>query len=472
VLILTLFLATPVFAQDADPPQPAEPEESIESPEASALTSTITKQTLPENPAAPSREVQLMPRSLVEIETRWSDQNSASDHGGNYVAVAHNSDNEIHVFLYYYGVYIARFEVSDGSGNSSLPAIAYEASSGFFIVTWQYNHPTEGWNIQAVAVDPNNWGNHNAGSIVDVAGSSWDETDPSLDCNYFDHSCLIVHNLDNGSDFYRIDGRYMKINATTGLDEGASSPNFAISTLENEENPYVAWSEPNKNYMVAYTWPATGGGEQYPVHSVVMEYYDYGADPVLVSTSYSIGTDWLNDNDKFTTGIAYDNCTEQYAIVFTHDYNGDNSDLDIFATIIDGSTYFLNPLVAVAASTANEFDADISYLNDANIAENTPNPDRLVIAYTRFDYLDLNGIIATDLRGNCYPPSPQYQTDPGILHTVVMNSENSAQQPSITGSNNGREFFVAYTYNTGLNFNVYGRYMNIVFKGFLPLMVK
>jgi hypothetical protein len=476
LLILTLATAftTPVFAQDITPPPDAEPQISELSPYAPVEGPEINKQPLPEATGSEDRGVRPQPRNLVEVETRWQDQYSAADHGGNYVAVAHNSDGDIRVFLYYYGAYIHRFEVSNGNGNSYNADIAYEASSGLFIVTWQTLHDTEGWNIQAVAVDPNSWGDHIVGDIVDVASSSWDETDPSVDCNYYDHSCLVAYNQDNGST-YRIDGRYMFLDPTNGIVTGSSSPNFAISTLNNEHNPNVAWSEPNQNYMVAYTWPATGGGEQYPVHSVVMEYYDYGTPPVLVGTSYAIATDWLEHTNKFVTGIAYDNCSENYVIVFTHDYYDDGTDYDVFVTVIDGDNYLLHGLTTIAASSATEHSADISYIKDADVAESDPTPDKLVLAYVRNSYLDLNGVIATDLRGNCNPTTPSYEIDIGLEHSVVMNSEGSElriQQPSITGSNNWWEFFVAFTYLDGSDYNIYGRYMDASARNYLPLMIK
>ncbi|MCB2214366.1 hypothetical protein KQH50_03105 [bacterium] len=481
VLMLVIGFASPVLAQDETPPPETEPQLSELSPYAPTEGPVIDKQPLPDAIHSEDRLVMPMPRNRVEVETRWQDQYSAADHGGNYVAVAHNSDGDIHVFIYYYGVYIDRFQVSDGNGHSYNADIAYEAASGLFIVTWQVNNSaqSEGWNVQAVAVDPYNLGNHIVGDIVDIASSSWDETDPSIDCNYYDPSCLIAYNLDNGSDFYRIDGRYMDIDSTSGVVAGTSSPNFAISNLNNEHNPHVAWSEPNYNYMVAYTWPATGGGEQYPVHSVVMEYYYTETDtdfPVLQWTAYSIATEWLGHTNKFTNSIAYDICSENYVIAFTHDSYGDGSDDDVYVTVVDGDTYQLHGLTPIAVSSADEHSPDISYLKDADIAEGNPAPDKLVIAYVRNHYLDLNGVIATDIRGTCNPTTPTYEVDsPGTLHHVVENSGGSdlkLQQPSITGSNNWWEFFVAYTYLDGSDYNIYGRYMDSSTKNYLPLMIK
>ena len=296
-----------------------------------------------------------------------------------------------------------------------------------------------------------------------------------MDCNFYDESCLVVYSLDNEVDFYRIDGRYMSMNASTGVDEASSSPNFAISDLNNEYRPFVAWSEPDQNYMVAYTWPYAGGGQRWPAYSVVMEYYDYGTPPVLKGTTYGIDSDLGNENEKYSNGIAYDNCSEQYVIMVGHDYNGDGSDYDVYASVIDGGGFSIWGTIPIAITYAQENSPDISYIKDAEFAMFNPTPDRLVITYYRDGYLDLDGIIATDLRGNCDPNNPWYSTDPAYLHSVVLNSggdEYLTRDPSITGSNDGREFFVAFTYLDVGDYDIYGRYMTIVDKNFLPILLK
>ncbi len=476
-LILVIITVLPVFGQGDYPPQLSEPLEPNVSPFASVPE--IEKETLGQSSEPETRTVIPQPRNLVEIATAGNNRYSAADHGGGYVAVAHNNDWDIYVFLYYYGVFINRFQVSDGNGDSWAPDIAYEASSGLFIVTWTTDtETTEGWNIQAVAVDPNIWGDHIVGDIVDVASSSWAESYPSVDCNYFDQSCLVAYNLDNRTDFFRIDGRYMHLDPTNGIETGSSSPNFAISTLENEHNPHVAWSEPDENYMVAYTWPATGGGEMYPVHSVVMEDWHPVYSQIVQGTSYSIATEWLEHTNKYVTGIAYDNCSENYVIVFTHDYYDNGTDYDVFVTVIDSENYLLHGLTTIAASSASEHSADISYLKDADAAEGDPAPDKLVLAYVRDGDEDPNGIVATDLRGNCNPINPSYEIDFYLNHYVVISANGFDYQtryPAITGSNNWWEFFVAFSDDTsgqgfGIDYDIFGRYMDAADKTYLPLL--
>ena len=178
-------------------------------------------------------------RNLVQISNfdDHVEQYSAATHGDNYVAVAHTLDGEIYVFIYYYGVWIDRFLVSDGGSHSSTnPDIAYEASSGLFVVVWQKYHVSELWGVNAVAVDPLN---RTVGSIIEVVPvSDRDETNPSIACNYMDSSCLVAFSS-HGEDDY-IGGQFIGVSPDEGLSL-ISEFDFPISTLFNEFDPHVAW---------------------------------------------------------------------------------------------------------------------------------------------------------------------------------------------------------------------------------------
>lgn len=394
----------------------------------------------------------------VAVNPESGERNSASVHGStssglDFFAVAYQENDDIYVAVIdSISGAIWSIGVSDGASKSHNPDIAYESSTELLVVTWQYNYHGDGtdYDVYARALSPTYSGPPIVkGPIMVVVESSWHEWDPSIECNYYDSTCLVVYGIDNSTDFRRIDGRFLDI-TSDGI--SATSPsNFAISTLNNEEKPYLAFSLDDASFIVVYTWPAAGGGEKFPVYSMVHSTYQTSGNQYWTNSRYGVDPDtFTTDYDKFATGVAYDNCIQHFVIAFTYDFNGDGSDFDVYGSIINSIGYLWD-IFPIANSYASEMSADISFISDPTYGWANPHPDKLVVAYQRSGYSTTNGIIATELRGNCFSQNPIYETDFPNEHYVIKESSPpglTLESPSITGGNSDTKFFVSFTNNT------------------------
>jgi len=197
-----------------------------------------------------------------------------------------------------------------------------------------------------------------------------------------------------------------------------------------------------------------------------------------------IGSGDIHDdsNDKSSTGVAYDACSDKFVVTFTYDWYGDGSDLDVGAGIISSLNQTGYGMFWIALSDDNEFSADISFIEDYHLTNAPPHASKLVVAYSRWGGSVPEGIYATDLRSNCSETTPSYSIDPNTEHFHVQAASpsfgSSVSQPSITGSGGVSQFLVAWTDVTGgtagYEYDVMGRLMDASEGNsiFLPLIVR
>jgi len=417
------------------------------------------------------------PRSVADVSGEFyigDKQDPATAHGGDYYAVAYIEDGALHVttFTEDLSEINTYYDLSEQASN---PDVAYEASTGLFIVVWQYDWGGTGtdYDIRALALDPDTG---QVGDVQWVVGSGDNETDPSVDCNPWDSSCLVAYKFQaTGSP--GIEGRFMRM-TPSGVSSN-SDPKFDISTTIGK-NPYVVFGD--DGYLVAYTWDdlSTSPYPSWPVYSHVYPTHQSSGNQYRHDTTYVIEAGDLTDAyDKYSTGVAYDACANKFVVTFTYDFFGDGSDLDVLGRAVNAVSQYVYDYFWIAASTDNETSADISFIEDYHLTNAPPYASKLVVAYSRWGGFLPEGIYATDLLSNCSDTSPSYRIDPSWKHFLVATPSpifgSSVYEPSITGAGGYKQFLVAWTEVTGgtiYNYDVRGRLMDASEKNFLPLMDK
>jgi len=481
LVLITLFSSfQSATAQDKDPPpEPVsdpqnEPQQSDTPFPNTSLPLQVKTESLDRSSSPRS------PRSVVDESDMFyigDKQDPAAAHGGDYYAVAYIEDGSLSVTTFTEDL-LEKNTFHNLSSQASIPDIAYEASTGLFIVVWQYDHNNNGsdFDIRALALDPHPLVGQ-IGDILSVASSgTHHETQPSVDCNPGDSSCLVAYTY-VGTGSPTIEGIFMDM-TPSGVTYG--DPDFLISTSIGTA-PYVAMGD--DGYLVAYTWddPSTAPFPAWPVYSHVYPTYQSSGNQYMHDTMFLIHPGDLNDDyDKFSTGVAYDACADKFVVLFTYDYWGDMTDFDVGARPVDKTSAVVDDFFWIAASGDQEAAGDISFIEDYHLTGAPPHASKLVVAYSRLDGILPEGIYATDLLSNCSETSTSYRKDPTWEHFLVVEPYpafgSGVYSPSITGAGGYKQFLVAWNdaQNTTSKYYeyVYGRLMDASEKNFLPLMDK
>lgn len=499
VVFCVMLTTSPVLAQTDNPPlqktetpsaetRQAEPDQ--EEPKMSVLPPGYSPPPASEKDFSASRSSANRAISEVDsfdigVTSDVVEQHSDVAHGGNVWAIAYEEDNEIMVMSIidyggWYNSYVDR--VSNNYNQSYSPAIAYEPSTGLFVVTWMYDFDDDGtdYDILARAVDPYSG---TVGDITVISEELIKEMYPDIACNINDSSCLIVFEYDDGGGTIDIYGRYMDI-SSSGV--SSSSPaDFEITNLSNtSKGPHIAWSDYGGSYMTVYTW-TNSGGEAFPVHSVLYDTWQgTGSASIMTDEYYSVYTGiedpWYpNGYDKYASGVAYDFCSEKFVITYIYDYYGNGTDYDVMASATNSNGLSLSGPYYIAASGAQESSADISFITDPVPSNANAAPCKLVTTYTRSGhYTGDDGIITTEIEGNCSYSSPSYSTSLTSAHLLVEEPSpifgSGVYAPAISGGND-TEFFISYDYMTGgmvYQYSVLGKLFRADIHNFLPLIVR
>ena len=497
--ILCLLLSpASVLAESENPPPKKTKEPSIETQQAEPIQTEPQIPTLSTNTTFPTppekeiidtssrmssdREISVVDSFDIGVLSGVSERHSDVAHSDNVYVVAYEEDGAIVTAkIIDYGGSVAIYwnTIYDGDESSYFPSIAYEAGTGLFVITWQYDFSGNGsdYDIYARALNP--WSGP-VGSAVTVASSYDQETRPDIACNPYDESCLIVFNFDDGDE--NIYGRYMDI-TSSGVSD--SSPSLVeITDIDRSTGPHVAWSNYGSSYLVAYTWTDNIDGETFPVASVLYDTYQGSSSASIMADEWpavGIGADpWYDDlHDKSTTGVAYDFCSEKFIIVYTYDFFGDGTDYDIHASATNSDGANLYGPFTIAGSSAQETGADISFIADPIPAIANDAPCKFVTAFSRSGHSSgIDGIMTTEIKGNCSYSSPDYTTPPSSEHILVAEPSgpfgSGVLSPAIIGGNDS-EFFVSYDDVTGgfvYQYSVLGKLFRSGLYNFLPLIIR
>ena len=401
-----LFHATTVNAQVIAPPSEEEADSNRGTPPNFEIKKESERSTSENN-----RDIVPTTNVLAIADDESEDEMfSRVAFGYSEYGIAYLLDSEIWVAFYRYdGVLINRYEISAGDANASYyPDIAFEGSSGLFVVAWQ-SYETD-YDVLCRAVHPQLG---IQGSIVAVANTSESEMGPALDCNHDDGSCLVAFAY-HGSSSELVQGRFMNVSSGSGVSAPSHSAFTIINNGDYMRQVSVAWGW-NANTYAVVAQAYMGTDPHYGVYTHVYETYQSSGDQYLHNSIYLASSAWTT-NSVIPTDVTYDPCTQNYLALFTHDYSGDGSDLDIWLKPFSSdSTYKVSDPIVVAYNNDTEDNGTISFMKNAWSAQFGIGPDEIAIAY----YNDSEKIITTVVKGNCSTSSPDYAVLDDSEHLVV-----------------------------------------------------
>ena len=393
-------------------------------------------------------------------------------YGYSEYGIAYLMDDEVWVtFFRYDGIEINTYRISDGTGEASYSCdIAFEGSSGLFVVAWQ-NYDYSSYDVLSRAVHPQMGPQ---GSIVSVADTSEAEMGPSLDCNHNDGSCLVAFNYHDGYD--AVKGRFMNV-SSSGVSAPSHSAFIIINNGEYTRELSVAWGWNAGTYGIIVQ-VYMGLDPSYGLYTHVYDTYQSGGDQMPHNPIYLTPTDWT-DYDIIPTDLTYDPCTQNYLALFSHPYNGDDNDHDIYMKPFSAdSTFKISDPIKVSYTSNNEHSGAISFMTNAWAAQFGIVPDEIAVTYERepgFPY----GIMTTIIKGNCTPASPEYTVVNWWQHMSIRTTgaiTTDIGEPAVSGSGGNGEYMVTWTDdNSGINTNsddIFGMILRSEKLFYLPLLLK
>ena len=483
-ILLLLITASPVAAQEFDPPGNSTQSsdlvtESSNTFEYSSSEGVNKKEALTEGTALSADRVVKPASDIINISISPYVNEKSPDiaHGGDYYMVVYEEEYETEdsittrVFSNSGDLMYTYYVQTCPKNYCEYPAIAYEAQSGYFLVAYGYLFSGSDWDIYVEAVSPTEGVLKEGFSMA--ATSTGDERIPSIACNHDDGSCLVAYQT-NAALSSPIMGRFLEIDIE-GQDITFLGAPYALTDATIGLEPKLAWGRDSDTYMVTYRSEAPGG-QFSSMYTHVHDQPVNSGDQYLHGNTYVVSPGYFGDDHNISNNdVAYDPCTQRYVVTFGYDYYGDNSDYDIYAVAkhsTEGSGLAPFPIVNSPHYTNH---SRISFVTDDDLTPSCGSMDRLVFTY----YNDTLGIMAGELRGNNNPSTPAYEGDSVFEHLLIhphlpgQNKRVSSQEIS-SGSMLGELFIVFEYYDTNIpyEFNVKGKIVTIMEKNFLPLIIK
>ena len=207
------------------------------------------------------------------------------------------------------------FEISDSGGNKT-PTVAYNESSDSYVVVWEDEDDL--WAI-SVAGTYQEVGDQFYSPPYPIKTSANAQRNPSIACNMYDSSCLIVfeyHDPFSSIEIMaeRVDVENDKISYIKGFQ--VESEDFV-----DHERPDVVWGERDDNYLV--TWIREDGGDESIWYARIYD-TDQGLSSEILTSPASL---WPGlSNNQRNQDAAYDPNTGDYLVVFDH-FSGSSTDI-------------------------------------------------------------------------------------------------------------------------------------------------
>jgi hypothetical protein len=343
----------------------------------------------------------------------------------------------------------SRFRISSGQGLASDPDVAFEASTGHFVVVWDYLNPvgaTFDWRLVSVHGIHQLSGDQLASPIHTTGHPTMDEEFPRIACNRDDSSCLVVAVLEDLSASRIIAQRY-QIGASTLAEDGArivitdglrycSTPDVAFGTTGSIGAYLVVYDKLTfSRHYIAYTH--VHGTKQDP-NDELMHGEAYLTPPSAIPA---------NDRNSQVPSVAFNPIHDRFLVVYMYDYWGDNSDNDIRGQHVHGLTDQLEgSLFAVANTPQNEYFPALAFAGGETPWWYTNFADQYLVAFIREDGSGRDSVWVQAVYGSA----------PGI--TGVPQQLAAFPQPweilqvAVSGSYSDGRWMVAYDhgYNDGL----------------------
>jgi hypothetical protein len=377
------------------------------------------------------------------------------------VVYAHNGNIYAKVYSNT-GVWQYTHTVADHTKDCGYPSVAYEASTGLFLVAYEHYLSSSDHDIYVAAISPTAG---KLGSTRVVAFSVDHEWYPDVACKHTNGTCLVAyqHNAE-----YRIKGKFFTL-SSTGI--SAESGIYNLTAATNAGFPHLAWGVGTGYYMVTYTW-MDSGGESFPMYNKVYDYPVTAGDQHIHNNAFVVSpTFFSNDNDKYNYDVAFDPCTRKFLVSFYRLWGPNDNDVYAVAkhssSLASGFTPF-----SVAASFDNEYAGAISFVTDGYLTPACGSMDKLVVAYDN----NTVGIKAADLRGNSSTTNPVYVRDDYNRHLVVepINASYSLiNYPAISSGRYG-ELMIAYEpyWTSRGDGDIWARIVEVRERTYLPLTLR
>jgi hypothetical protein len=399
---------------------------------------------------------------IIDSDVNYEDAVPKVAFGYTEYGVAYEKNGNIYVtFVKYDGTILNTYLISTHEGENGYPDIAFEGSSGLFVVAWESYYSSTDIDVLCRAVDLHD-GPIGEGSNYVSGNTDADEYNPSLDCNHDDGSCLVVFTYyqDPNTYFY---GRFMQINSVDGVHTPYHPP-FPVTTTSGGSaisfisDPMVAWGWNAEAYIVVGTANMDDPYDDFGFYSLVHETYQSTGDQYMTSagTHYLVDPwisdeedwEWL-DNDIVPTDVTYDPCTKKFLVLFTHDWYDDASDFDILLQMVDGVPTMTRVgfPIEIAFTMESETSGAISFLTNAWYASQWDiGPDRVAISYHLGG--DNGGIMTTIIEGNCSTSTPYYPHSFFSDHILVQPPSQfmfaDVDKPAVTGSDGEGKYLIVF----------------------------
>jgi hypothetical protein len=431
-----LLLTSNVIAQGGPP-----------SENGTTLDEPVFNKNIAPDKATPSFFRGIKPKTGILDIAVSDDYESDSDvaFGNNVYGIAYERGGHIYVaFFNISGHFLSQDQVSIGPANHSNPAIAFEGTSNLFVVAYEYNVGGGDIDIYARAVSAFSG---SVGLEKYLAISDYSETEPDLDCNHDDTSCLVVFSYSSTTSKY-IKGRFVNV-SSLGIGPIGDNP-FRVSAINNMVNPHIAWGWKNGRYMVVYHYTPSSG-DDVSVYTHVYDTYQSSGNQNIFGCTYLInpgtGPNEL-PNDIFVTGITYDPVSEKFLTLVTYDYYGDGSDMDLLLLVNSASEKLRHtPDRVIANWSADETLGSISFLTSAWSAQSGTGPDKVAVAYLR--ELTTTEIVTTVITGNGSKTNPVYEIPEEVDHVLVKGASgifgSFVTDPAAAGSDGSGLYMVTLT---------------------------
>lgn len=350
------------------------------------------------------------------------------------------------------------YKLTGTDPNCSQPAVAYEADSGWFIVTYACSST----DLYARVFSPIT---EFIGPSILISDDASSSGSPAIGCNESVGSCLLAYESNSG----HIAGSYITIDHADNLE---LSSIYALTDATDASGPRLAWGKGSGTYLLAYT--VGGPGEAAAAYTHVHDDKNALTGNAYLHPSVSAVPEGAipPGGETFATDVAYDPCTQAYLITLSHDADGDKTNHDLWAVVVHATDAQTEDSFPIADTLADERGGAIRFITGPACR----GKDRLVVAYLN----DTDGVMAAELRGNSLPDQPRYTLEPPGQHLLVDNHTTAASITDVTLSpgGNGTWMLIVYVKNymndreQSSDDDIWGRLVTLLDETYLPLVLR
>lgn len=372
-----------------------------------------------------------------------------------------------------------RFRISRGGSLASNPDVAFEASTGQFVVAWEYDSPvtnTVDWTVIVVHGVHNPSGSQLASGPSDFGSPAYDELIPAVACNREAASCLVAgtrfttrgmvigqrfnispSNISQDGDAIEIcDATYHNINVDIAFGGVTGYPAYLVAWARQMNNP-------DATLHAIYTH--VHGAEQ-----------GLGIDELIHAPAYITppGTAPSHANDQMFPSVAYNPIHQQFLIAYQYDYTGDMSDYDLYGQHVQGYwSGLVGSYFPIASSYFSEFNPAVAFSGGETPGQSLDFTDQYLVTYIRYDAVNQTyALVIQSVHG----ANAETEGIPQILADVDLSANYLFLESKVSGSYyNGRWMIVLdrmYDFSGTQDSDLFGFVISSDLKVYLPIVIR